>query len=54
MGQHYPKEIKLEAIRLFYEEGKSRAEITALLQIRDADRVKKWLRSYRRGGEAAF
>ena len=51
---HYPLETKLEAIRLFYEEGKTRAQITAQLGIRDADGVKKWLRQYRRGGVAAF
>ena len=54
MGQHYPKAVKLEAIRLFFEEGRTRAEITELLHIRDRDRVKKWLRSYRRGGVEAF
>ncbi len=52
--QHYPLETKLEAVRLFYEEGKTRAEITTALGILDADRVKKWLRQYRRGGAAAF
>ena len=51
---HYPLETKLEAIRLFYEEGKTRAQITVQLGIRDADGVKKWLRQYRRGGIAAF
>ncbi len=50
----YPLETKLEAVRLFYEEGKTRAQITTQLGIRDADRVKKWLRQYRRGGVAAF
>jgi transposase-like protein len=53
-SQHYPREVKLEAIRLFYEEGKSRAEITAILQIRDSGRVKKWLHLYRERGETAF
>jgi transposase-like protein len=47
-------ELKLEAVRLFYEEGRTRAQITAQLGIRDADRVKKWLRQYRLGGAAAF
>ncbi|HEY6074605.1 MAG TPA: helix-turn-helix domain-containing protein [Anaerolineales bacterium] len=51
---HYPLELKLEAMRLFYEEGKTRAQITAQLGIRDADRVKKWLRQYRLGGAAAL
>jgi transposase-like protein len=53
-SKHYPKEIKLEAMRLFYEEGKTRSEITALLSIRDPERVKKWLHSYREKGAAAF
>lgn len=53
-SKHYPLEVKLEAIRLFYGEGKSRQEITEALGIRDRDRVKKWLRQYRREGEAAF
>jgi len=52
--QQYPRELKLEAIRLFYEEGKSRAEITILLQIRSPGRVKQWLHLYREKGEAAF
>lgn len=52
--QHYPLETKLEAIRLFYEEGQTQAQITAQLGIRDAGRVKKWLHQYRQGGVAAF
>jgi len=52
--QHYPLKTKLEAVRLFYEEGKTRAQITAELGIRDVDRVKKWLHQYRQGGVAAF
>lgn len=52
--QHYPVELKLEAVRLFYEEGKTRAQITEQLGILDRDRVKKWLRQYRQGGAAAF
>jgi len=53
-SQHYPREVKLEAIRLFYEEGKSRVEITSILQIRDPWRVKQWLHLYRERGETAF
>jgi len=53
-SKHYPREVKLEAIRLFYEEGKTRAEITEFLKIRDPGRVKKWLHLYRLKGEAAF
>ena len=46
----YPLELKLEAIRLFQEEGKTQAEITALLGIRHPDAVKEWLQIYRREG----
>ena len=53
-SRHYSLEVKLEAVRLFYEEGKTQAEITELLGIRDAGRVKKWLHQYRQEGEAAF
>ena len=40
---HYPAEMKVEAVRLFYEEGKTCAEITNALELRDPQRVKKWL-----------
>lgn len=52
--RQYPLETKLEAVRLFYEEGKTHAQITEQLGIRDAKRVKKWLHQYREGGAAAF
>jgi len=38
----YPVELKLEAIRLYYEEGKTRAEVTALLGIGNPYAVKEW------------
>ncbi len=41
--KHYPPEVKLEAMRMFYEEGKTRKEITEALGSRDRDRVMKWL-----------
>ena len=43
-SKHYPLELNLEAIRMFYEEGKTRKEFTEALGIRDRDRVMKWLR----------
>jgi len=52
--KHYSREMKLEAMRMFYEDGKTRKEITEALKIRDPQRVKKWLRQYRREGEEAF
>ena len=47
---HYAVELKLEAVRMFCEEGKSQRAITAELGIRDPRRVQKWLRAYRREG----
>ena len=53
MGKHYPKEVQLEAVRLF-EEGKSHREISEALGIRDGQRTKKWVRAYREKGAEAF
>ena len=50
----YPAEMKVEAMRLFYEEGKTRAEIAKLLEVRDPHRVKAWLKQYRREGVEGF
>ena len=52
--KHYPKEVKLEAVRMFFEEGMTRAEIMAALGLRRKGRVKAWVRQYRREGAAAF
>ncbi|PKN81282.1 MAG: hypothetical protein CVU39_29035 [Chloroflexi bacterium HGW-Chloroflexi-10] len=52
--KHYPAEIKQEAVRLFYEEGKTRAEITNLLGLRDQHRVKMWVKQYRKEGDNLF
>jgi transposase len=52
--RHYSREIKLEAVRLFIEEGKKRADIAEQLGIPDPMRVKAWLRKYRKEGEKAF
>ena len=52
--KYYAVEMKLAAVRMFYEEGKSRAEITATLGIRDPHRVKMWLKQYRREGAESF
>jgi len=50
----YPVALKLEAMRLYYEAGKTRAEVTALLEIRDPHAVKEWGKKYRREGANAF
>ena len=53
-SKDYPIEIKLEAIRLWQEEGIPQKEITSRLGIRDPNRVKTWLRIYRREGKAGL
>ena len=50
---HYPVEVKLEAVRLFLEEGKTRAEVTEILGLRNPGRVKDWVSQYRHE-EVAF
>ena len=52
--KHYPAALKLEAMRLYYEEGRTRAEVTAILRIRDPHAVKEWGKKYRREGVSAF
>jgi transposase len=49
----YPKAVKLEAIRLFYEGGLTRRAIEEKLGL-SKGRVKVWLRLYRREGEAGL
>jgi transposase-like protein len=51
---NYPRETKLEAIRLWEEEDLSYKEITERLAIRDPKRVKEWMRIYRKEGEAGL
>lgn len=51
---HYSLETKMEAIRLYDEEGLPQAEIVGRLGIRDPQRVKAWLHQYRQEGKAAF
>ena len=52
--KHYLLATKLEAVRMSEEEGKSYKEITEYLQIADRERVRKWVKEYRRKGETAF
>lgn len=51
--KHYAVEVKLEAVRMFLEEGKTRAEIAKILGLRSEGRVKVWVSEYRHS-EAAF
>lgn len=40
---HYTEAIKLEAVRMFLEEGKTRAEIAQDLRLRNAKQVGAWV-----------
>lgn len=51
---HYQVEIKREAVRLALEEHQTYAAIAARLGIRKEDRIKAWVRMYRREGELSF
>ena len=53
-SKDYPLEVKLEAIRLWEQEGMPQKEITARLKIQDPKRVQTWLRKYRKEGEAGL
>jgi transposase-like protein len=50
----YPLEVKMDAVRLFFEEGKSRAEIVKILGIRGKYLVQRWVTKFRHGGVMAF
>ena len=52
--KYYSPETKKEAIRLFYEEGKTRLEIVNILELSDKQRVKKWVNQYRKEGPTMF
>jgi len=52
--KQYPPATKLEAVRMYQEQGKSYKEITKNLHIADPERVRKWMKEYRRNGETAF
>lgn len=47
----YSEEVKKEAIRLHVEEKWSYRQITEHFGIHDKDRVRKWMRKYKRLGE---
>jgi transposase-like protein len=51
---HYQVEIKQEAVRLVEEEHLTYAAVAARLGIRKAERIKAWVRMYRREGELSF
>jgi transposase-like protein len=51
---HYSQELKQAAVHLFLDEGCTYREIADRLGIRKADRIKIWVRHYRREGIEAF
>jgi len=51
---HYGVETKREAVRLVLEEHLTYAAVAARLGIRKAERIKAWVRVYRREGELSF
>lgn len=51
---HHPLEVKLEAVRMFYGEGKTRQEISDELGLSSGECVERWVRRYRREGEMGF
>lgn len=50
----YAQAIRLEAVRLFYEEGMTRRAIADKLGLRNERRVKEWAKIYRRKGVDGF
>jgi len=42
--KHYPKEMKLRAIEMFLEEGKTYNQIKEEFGLKSKDRVKVWVR----------
>jgi len=51
---HYAIEVKREAVRLVEEEGVSYGEVAKRLEIRKAERIKRWVAMYRKEGELSF
>ena len=50
----YSRAVKLEVVRLFYEEGMTRRAIAEELGLRNQRRVKEWVKTYRREGLEGF
>ena len=48
---HYRAGVKEEAVRLFLEEGMTYQAIAERLGIRKAERIRAWVRDYRKEGE---
>lgn len=46
--KHYPETMKVEAMRLHIEEGWTYRQITEHFGIHDKDRMKQWMRTFRK------
>jgi transposase len=44
---HYSEEVRREAVRMFLEEGRTRAEIAKILGLRSARRIEVWVHEHR-------
>lgn len=49
-SKHYTAEIKEQAVRMFLEEKMTYQSIAELLEIRDSERIKRWVHDYRSEG----
>ena len=52
--QHYEREVKEKAVKMYLEEKRSYTGIAKELGIRKAARIKAWVRMYRKEGAASF
>lgn len=52
--QRYSKETKLKAVRQVVEKGESVPIVMQNLGIRHRDNIYRWIKQYKRNGEAAF
>ena len=50
----YPQELKLEAVRLFLDEGLSKPQVMERLGIKSKTALERWVRDYRQGGAEAL
>lgn len=50
----YSPEIKLQAVQMYLEQGRTYAAIAETLGIRRPKRIEAWVHDYRREGELAF
>lgn len=50
----YPNSIKLEAVRMYLEQGRTHREIMEVLSIHDKNRIRIWTKQYRELGAEYF